>query len=75
MVTGILGLCCGPVGIVGIALGRSAQGDVAASGGRLTGAGLAKAGFIIGIVAVVLWVLWVVFSISTGGFSYNFQTN
>ncbi|MBW9211504.1 DUF4190 domain-containing protein [Mumia sp. zg.B53] len=59
LVTGILGLCCGPLGIVGIILGRSAKAEIDASNGRLTGGGLAQAGLIIGIIAVVLWVLTV----------------
>jgi len=75
LVTGILGLCCAPIGIAGIVLGKSAQTEIAASGGRQSGEGLAKAGFIIGIISVALWILWVVVSLATGGFSYNFETN
>ncbi|WP_370619286.1 DUF4190 domain-containing protein [Mumia sp. Pv 4-285] len=64
LVTGILGLCCGPLGVVGIVLGRQAKDEIAASNGRLTGAGLAQAGFIIGIIAVVLWALGLVARLS-----------
>jgi hypothetical protein len=60
LVTGILGFCCGPLGIVGIVLGRQAKDEIAASQGRLTGAGMAQAGFVIGIIAVVLWAIGLV---------------
>ncbi|MCM0621578.1 DUF4190 domain-containing protein [Nocardioides bruguierae] len=56
LVTGIVGLlCCGPAAIVAIVLGHQAKGEISASGQE--GAGMAQAGFILGIVGVVLWVL------------------
>ncbi len=62
LVTGLLGLlCCGVIGIAGIILGKQAKAEIEASQGRLTGAGMAKAGFILGIVSVVLTVIGVVF--------------
>ncbi|MDO9379361.1 MAG: DUF4190 domain-containing protein [Nocardioidaceae bacterium] len=57
LVTGIIGLCIGPVGIAAIVLGQQAKGEIAASGGALGGSGKAQAGFILGIVAVVAWLL------------------
>jgi hypothetical protein len=57
LILGILGLvCCGIfTGIPAMILGRSAQGEIARTG--QTGAGMAKAGFILGIVSVVFTVL------------------
>jgi hypothetical protein len=59
LVLGILGLvCCGLLaGIPAIVLGNMARNEIAASGGMQTGDGMAKAGFIIGIVATALSVL------------------
>ncbi|MFD1826633.1 MULTISPECIES: DUF4190 domain-containing protein [Mumia] len=60
LVTGLLGLlCCGVIGIAGIILGNQAKAEIEASQGRLTGTGMAKAGFILGIVSIVLTVLGV----------------
>jgi hypothetical protein len=54
LVTGILGLlCCGLVGIAGIVLGSSAKREIDASGGAQTGRGMAQAGVVLGIIAVV----------------------
>ena len=56
LVLGILGvLCCGPLGIVALILGRSAQAEIARTGQQ--GAGLAKAGFVLGIIAVVFMII------------------
>jgi hypothetical protein len=56
LVLGILGvLCCGPLGIVALILGRSAQTEIAQTGQQ--GAGLAKAGWILGIVAIVFMII------------------
>jgi hypothetical protein len=58
LVTGILAIvCCGPIGIAAIILGKGAQRDIEASGGALTGGGMAKAGYILGIIGLVLTVL------------------
>lgn len=59
LVTGILGLiCCGLVGgIPALILGNMAKKEIAASGGAETGAGMAQAGFVLGIIAIVLSVL------------------
>lgn len=74
LVLGILGLlCCGFfTGIPAIILGRSAQKEIAQTGQQ--GAGLAKAGFIIGIVACVLSVIGIIWTLTTGGFSGSFSS-
>jgi hypothetical protein len=60
LVTGLIGLlCCSPAGIVALILGNSAKKEIAASGGAETGAGMAQAGVILGIIAIVLMVLGV----------------
>jgi putative exporter of polyketide antibiotics len=58
LVLGILGLvCCGFfAGIPAIILGNIAKKEIAESG--QPGRGMAQAGFILGIIAVVLGVLW-----------------
>ena len=59
LVTGILGLlCCSPLGVVAIILGRGAQAEIAMTGQQ--GAGAAKAGVILGIIALVLLVLQII---------------
>lgn len=76
LVLGIVGIVlCGLfTGIPAIILGRSAQREIAASHGAQTGAGMAKAGFITGIVATVLSVLgallWVLL-LTSGSFETN----
>ena len=57
MISGIVGiLLCGIVlGPVAIILSRQAKNEIAASGGRQEGAGMAKAGFILGIIGLVIW--------------------
>lgn len=72
LVTGILALlCCSPLGIVAILLGRSAKDEIASTG--KTGSGLAQAGFVIGIVALVFLVIQIIL-VSTGAFEFNFET-
>ncbi len=61
LVLGILGIVsCQVLGIAAIVLGRQANDEIAASGGLLGGDGFAKAGVIMGWVAVALLVLTVV---------------
>lgn len=57
LVTGILGLCCGPAAIAGIVLGIIARKEIKESRGMQTGEGLATAGLVIGIIALVLSVV------------------
>ena len=62
-----LGFCCsfvGLVGLVAIFMGRSAQTEIRNSGGALTGEGMAKAGFALGIVGCVLAVIMTIVSIA-----------
>lgn len=55
LVCGIVGLTvCAPVGIAAIVLGGQARTDIAASGGRLQGDGMAQAGVIMGWISVGL---------------------
>lgn len=69
LVTGILGvLCCGPLGIVAIILGRNAEQEIRVSGEG--GAGMAKAGFILGIVALAFLVLQIIL-FATGALNFN----
>jgi hypothetical protein len=56
LVLGILGvLCCGPLGIGALILGRSAKNEIAQTGQQ--GAGMATAGVVLGIIAIVFMVL------------------
>ena len=69
LVTGILSLlCCGPLGIVAIILGRNAEQEIRVSG--QAGAGMAKAGWILGIVALALLVLQIIL-FATGSLSFD----
>jgi len=70
LVTGIIGLlCCSPVGIVALILGNSAKREIAVSNGAETGGGLAQAGVILGIIAIVLLVLSII-GFATGVVSF-----
>lgn len=71
LVLGIVGLLtCGCLigSILAIVFGNLAKKEIAASGGAKSGAGLAKAGFILGIVGVVLAVLYWIVVAATGSF-------
>ena len=70
LVLGILGiLCCGFItGIPALLLGRSAQREIAQTGQG--GAGMAKAGFILGIIAIVFTVIQVIL-FATGVLDFN----
>ena len=73
LVTGILGLlCCSPLGIVAILLSRSAQDEIGRTGQG--GAGLAKAGFILGIVALVFFAVQIIV-LASGGVDFDFSTS
>ncbi len=64
LVTGILGLiCCGwfLLSVAAVITGHLGKKEIAESNGMKTGAGLAKWGFILGIVGIVLGILsWIV---------------
>lgn len=75
LVTGILGLlCCSPLGIVAIILGNSAKQEIASSHGTQQGGGMAQAGFILGIIALVILVLQIL-GFATGVIDYSLTTS
>jgi len=60
LVLGILGVVsCGVLGIIALVLGKQAQGEIAGSGGRLTGQGMADAGVVLGWISVAILMLQV----------------
>ena len=77
---GLLTLCCGLFvlsSIAAIVLGFMARSEIAKSGGRLQGAGMALAGIILGSVMVALFLLIMVL-FATGAIEYDpsqFNTN
>jgi hypothetical protein len=77
LVLGILGLiCCGYLaGIPALILGLSAKKDIAVSGGALTGRGMAQAGIVLGIIAIVVGVIGTIFAIGNGAFSGSLSSN
>lgn len=72
MILGIVGiLCCGFLaGIPALILGNQAKQEIAASGGTQTGEGMAQAGFILGILAIVFGVIGAIL-FATGSLSYS----
>lgn len=78
LVLGIVGLlCCGLLaGIPAVILGQIAKKEIAESHGTQTGGGLATAGFILGIIAIV-WSLIYGVLIATGVIDagFNFETS
>jgi hypothetical protein len=72
LVLGILGLvCCGFfTGIPALILGKMAQNEIDASNGMQTGRGMATAGFVLGIIAIVLGVLQVIL-FATGTLTFD----
>jgi hypothetical protein len=55
MILGILGLVlCGFLGIPAFIIGRRAEREILASNGALTGEGMAKAGWIMGLISMIL---------------------
>jgi Domain of unknown function (DUF4190) len=81
IVSVILSLSCfcsplGLIGIVSIVLGRSAQREIQGSGGTQSGDGMARAGFILGIIATAIGaifaVLWII-AIASGNSTWDFN--
>ena len=72
MILGIVGLvCCGLfTGIPALILGNMAKKEIEGSAGAQTGAGMAKAGVILGIIAIVLSVVSGIL-LATGVFSMD----
>lgn len=64
LVLGILGFCCGPTSIVGVILGVLARN--AGKAGRASNAGLATAGLVVSIVALVSWLGYLIWAQATG---------
>ena len=63
LVLGIIGLaCCGICGLIGLILAVQAKNEG-------NDEGIRKAGFILGVIAVVIWAIGVCASIVTGAFS------
>ena len=58
LVLGIVGFCCGPLGIGAIILGRQSQ--QAADRGEANNRGLGTAGFVLGVIVVAFWILGLV---------------
>ena len=64
LILGIIGLAvCSPVGIAAIVVGKQAREEIARSGGALGGEGFAKAGVILGWIAVAFMILGALFFI------------
>jgi hypothetical protein len=72
MILGIVGLvCCGLfAGIPALILGNLAKKEISASGGAQTGAGMATAGVILGIIAIV-WSIVSGILFATGVFTFD----
>lgn len=74
LVLGIVGLLsCGCLigSILAIVFGQIAKKNIRESGGAQGGAGMAKAGFILGIVGIALAVVYWIIVATTGSFSYS----
>jgi hypothetical protein len=70
----LLGFCCaflGLAGVVAVVLGRSAQREIALSGGALTGEGMAKAGVVLGIIGAVVGVVTTILNVVLLTSGYN----
>lgn len=73
----VLSWCCG-VGILGavaIVLGVRARGEVQASQGRQTGEGMAVAGIVTGVLAMLIGlasVAVIILALVSGGYRYNY---
>lgn len=77
----VFGLCCAFIGllpgIAAIVVGRSAKQEIGFSGGRLTGAGMAQAGVLLGIVGCAIAVVMTVvnvFLIQSGVTTFDLDT-
>lgn len=81
LVLGIVSFACSCgifTGIPAYIIGKKAEREILASNGALGGAGLAKAGWIMGLIAIILGIIGlVVFVIllAVGGFSSSIDTS
>ncbi len=68
LVLGIVGLvCCSPAGIAAFFIARPAMAEIDANPGRYNNRGLVQAGYILGIIAMVIFVLsilWFIFAVA-----------
>ena len=65
--------CCGFIaGVPAIILGNMAKKEIAETG--QPGRGMAQAGFILGIIAVVFGILWLIV-FASGGIEFNASTS
>ena len=64
LILSIIGLLVCPFlfSVIGLVLAAQAKREIAASGGGLTGGGIAQAGFVISIIGLVFWVLGLLLS-------------
>ena len=67
LVLGIVGIFICPIicSTLALVFGMQARQEIDASGGALGGRGLAQAGFILGIVGLVLGVIWIAVVVAT----------
>ena len=74
LILGIVGLlCCALASPFAIWLGRKSMTEIDASGGQLGGRGQAQAGFVLGIIGVVVWALGIAFYIVLIGVAVKTQ--
>lgn len=76
MILGILSIvCCGLfAGIPAIILARIGKNEIAASGGRQTGGGMATAGLVLGIISIALSILSAIL-FATGALTFDGSTS
>ncbi len=70
LVLSIVGICCGIGAIIGIILGFVALNQIKQTG--QPGEGLAKAGIIVGVIAVIWGVMWLFINLTTDIGSFYF---
>ena len=83
MIIGIVSVimicCCSPLavigGVVATVLGHQSKSEIAASGGMQGGEGKAQAGFVLGIIAIVLGTVLFIAGLAFDFASYNFEVN
>lgn len=74
LVLGILGLiCCGLLGIPAIIIGKQEMASIDQGLAPVEGRGLAQAGFILGIVSLVLWAVGMLMWIAAFGSMWSLQ--
>ena len=67
---------CMIFGVLAVVFGQLGKSDIAKSGGAKTGAGMAKWGFILGIIGLALGVLaWILSLTGVLDFNYEYSTS